>query len=827
MKNLLTLFIAVILSYSISAQSSSIWGITPFGGNGGGCIFRTNSSGENLNIQYAFPGTNNGSSGINADMIEGANGLLYGLTMNGGVNNEGIIYSYNPIANTFTKLADFNNTKSGMFPYGSLLLASNGKLYGVCLEGGEYNYGTIFEFDTLSGNMVKLHDFNGNNGKNPKASLMQASNGKIYGSARNGGTYDLGVIFEYDISSSTYVKKFDFQTTGLRIPLTRFVQAPNGKLVGIAAYGGSSTNNGGIYEYTIGASAIVEVNNFSHSIYKFNPMLLSINGNIYGALSYSSSTNRFFEYNTLTANYSEKYIFSVAFGYRPIGGLVEISSGLFSGVMQSGGSNNYGGIFTYNINTDVSTNVGHFIDSTTSIGVISGLAKSGNKYYGISTRAFSQNHPYGGAIYEVDLNNNSITRKIQLNKFPLGAQIYNGLQENKLGFLYGTTKFGNEKNMGCMFGYDTLTSTESTVYSIGNSSFLHGFTIGMKYARNGYLYGGLGYPEQIVEFRPTNNSLVSRVTFNNNSNQPGYNMTGPFILGNNNEMWGMTRNASTHSRGSIFVYPAGGYTANKKYAFEGGLKGWQPSGSLCYTSTGMLYGMTQSGGQNGFGVLFEYNPNTNIYTKKFDFDSINGSIPMCGMVEYSQGILYGTTSIGGSNNYGVLFKYEVSTSTLTKVIDFNGTNGRNPHGQLLLASNNKIYGLTIGGGANGSGVIFEFDPINNTLVKKSDFNDVTGHPGKNSYLTELGTNTGISEMANNNNFELYPNPTDGQIYIDLDINIELLNVEVFDTYGKLVFSKVFKNTRGVVLKLDVRKGVYFVRLSSEKNVLGQRKLIVQ
>lgn len=57
--------------------------------------------------------------------------------------------------------------------------------------------------------------------------------------------------------------------------------------------------------------------------------------------------------------------------------------------------------------------------------------------------------------------------------------------------------------------------------------------------------------------------------------------------------------------------------------------------------------MTNSGGVNNKGVLFQYDPNNNIYLKKIDFNgSVNGSNPSASLIQASDGKLYGMTPYG-------------------------------------------------------------------------------------------------------------------------------------------------------------------------------------
>jgi len=149
----------------------------------------------------------------------------------------------------------------------------------------------------------------------------------------------------------------------------------------------------------------------------------------------------------------------------------------------------------------------------------------------------------------------------------------------------------------------------------------------------------------------------------------------------------------------------------------------------------MLYGMTYQGGVNNLGVLFEYDPVTDIFIKKLDFDSANGRNPFGSLIQASNGKLYGMTIQGGVNDKGILFEYDPITSTYIKKLEFSGTiNGSYPQGSLMQACNGKLYGMTKQGGVNNMGVLFEYNPATDIYTKKLDFN---GYNGSIPYYTQL------------------------------------------------------------------------------------------
>lgn len=85
------------------------------------------------------------------------------------------------------------------------------------------------------------------------------------------------------------------------------------------------------------------------------------------------------------------------------------------------------------------------------------------------------------------------------------------------------------------------------------------------------------------------------------------------------------------------------------------------------------------------------------------------------------GNLYGLTRDGGVNNRGVIYEYNIALESYTKKFDLTLENGNTPTGKLIDVGNNKFMGLTNLGGSNNDGVIFEFDIQTNTYTKKFDF----------------------------------------------------------------------------------------------------------
>jgi uncharacterized repeat protein (TIGR03803 family) len=158
----------------------------------------------------------------------------------------------------------------------------------------------------------------------------------------------------------------------------------------------------------------------------------------------------------------------------------------------------------------------------------------------------------------------------------------------------------------------------------------------------------------------------------------------------------------------------GGWTETVVHSFGNGSDGQVPVGLLFHG--GNLYGTTEDGGLNGEGMVFELNPKTGGEKDLHDFPPNNGTgtdgaIPYVGLTVDTAGDLYGTTSQGGTYNYGIAFKLTAKTWVETVLHDFdnNAVDGAFPSG-LILDSSGNLYGTTLEGGANNSGIAFELVP---------------------------------------------------------------------------------------------------------------------
>ncbi len=400
----------------------------------------------------------------------------------------------------------------------------------------------------------------------------------------------------------------------------------------------------------------------------------------------STSNGVIFSFNPANLLYRELKDFDGINGREPEGSFMQASDKKLYAVTTDGGIGIYGVIFSYDINTSSYLKLHDFptnYSGNSSFGAL--VTNQKTKLYGMTSAGGS----YGaGTIFSYDANTAVYTK---LKDFDLtnGGDPTGRLVLTNNGKLYGMTNYGGANYVGVIFSYDTATSVYTKLFDFANNAKCNGS--GFIQAADGKLYG------------TTFNTIFS------------YNL-----------------NTSTYKTLAVF----------------NNADGSECRGTLVQASDGKLYGMTESGGTNYEGVIFSFDPVTSVYRKLFDFNGDNGSSPFGSLIQASDGKLYGMTHLGCTNNEGVIFSFNPATLVYTKLLDFNGYNGSTPLGSLMQASDGKLYGMTSLGGYNNYGVAFSYDITTSTYTKLNDFTGNNGGDPQYTSFTELPTSSGIQISIN-------------------------------------------------------------------------------
>lgn len=610
---------------------------------------------------------------------QSSNGYLFSTDSSG----QGLQVNYNFPVTTFGA----NPANLEMMPY-------NGKLYGTTSTGGVNNYGTIFEYDPATDTYSKKFDFGPTvsaTGGGPKGSLL-LYNSKFYGLAADYGAGGAGVIFEWDPATNIYIKKYDFTGASGAYPQNS-LKLMNGKMYGTTS-GGGANNLGVVFEWDPATNVYIK--------------LLDLNG-------VGAGTNGWAFYNNVTPYNNKLYVATVRGGVNDYGTLLMIDPTLPFGsnttiVKQldaaSGGNASNNEMIVYN-----------------------------NKLYGC---LYAGGANAQGTLFELDPTGNIFTKLVDFNYTPFGASPQGKLVANGTKFL-GLCSTGGTNGTGTVYEWDPASPTTVVKkYNFLPNNFDNTVNPGSTLALfNSKFYavssaGGFVNQGNLFEYDYAANTVTKKKTFNaaENGRIP---LGKPVLL--NGKIYGICYQGPQEIFGSpygcLWSYDPSASVYSRKVLFEyanNSPKGRAPvSAPTAYNNK--LYGTTTNGGTSDLGVLYEYDPVTEVYTKK-DMQPIAGSYPVGEPAVYNNK-LYGMTNANGIGNNGIVYSYDVATGVLSKLYDVQNGGSLTPNGAFTLY-NNKLYGTTSGGGANNQGGIFVYDPVTNMATTPASFSSAGGNNVSNA-----------------------------------------------------------------------------------------------
>ena len=287
------------------------------------------------------------------------------------------------------------------------------------------------------------------------------------------------------------------------------------------------------------------------------------------------------------------------------------------------------------------------------------------------------------------------------------------------GTFYGTTLGGGGGGFGTIF-HITAPATMNVLHDFTGADGDSPSAALIK-ASDGNFYGvtqfgGTNQDGTIFQLAP-NGAFTVLHTFSGND---GANLGGALIQGTDGFLYGTTYNGGTNGAGTIFRITTAGQLTTL-YNFSGS-DGSTPFGPMIQGSDGNFYGCTYFGGDNGDGTVFMMTP-SGALTVLYSFSGADGNNPAGALVQGQNSNFYGTTKNGGSNNNGTIFEIDAS-GNLTTLYNFtvipsgsiNNVDGANSYCGLIQTSDGSLYGTTSGGGANGKGTVFQLTPANTLNV---------------------------------------------------------------------------------------------------------------
>ena len=365
---------------------------------------------------------------------------------------------------------------------------------------------------------------------------------------------------------------------------------------------------------------------------------------------------------TFTYNLFHSMDNSAGEGVYPQAPLVELN-GIFYGTTLTGGTKDLGTVFKMDASTGQVTTIHSFVGGNTDGAIPSSglvIGSDGN-LYGTTTNGGPAQY---GTVFKVAFTNGIPTVEIAYffaGPKTDGANPVGGLIQGSDNAFYGTTNNGGSNDLG-------------TVYKIT-------------------LLGGVVAESPIYHF----------------TGPDGEHPQSGLIKDSAGMMYGTTSGGDS-GVGTLYSISTHGIIGfSKQFSTYDGAT---PYGPLLLGSDGKLYGTTSAGGQNGLGVTFSISTagdsDSYNYTS-FAGTTSDGSTPYGNLIEINNKI-YGTTLSGGTYAAGTIFSV---THALTETMVYafgNLTDGANPTAGMVLAADGYYYGTTSKGGTNGLGTVYKFYP---------------------------------------------------------------------------------------------------------------------
>jgi uncharacterized repeat protein (TIGR03803 family) len=620
-----------------------------------------------------------------AQMVQGADGSLYGTTERGGVFDHGTVFKVT-LTGELTTLVDFTDADEphkGRTPTGALVQALDGNFYGTARTGGAGNLGTIFRM-TPAGMLATLVEFDGTNGSLPTAGLLQAPDGNFYGTTEAGGVHNSGTLFRLTPAGAlTTLVNFGapraLTSTDIgKAPVAALINGGDGNFYGTTTRGGFS-DCGVAYRITpAGAITILVdftgVGGASKGRAPSAALVRGPDGNFYGTTREGGASDAGTVFRLTSAGVLSTLVEftgnqAASQGKAPMSPLVPGFDGNLYGTTELGGARDFGTVYRLTPGGEVSTVLSFTGADGSNEGSfpLSGLVRGTNGvFYGTTLRGGTRRI---GTIYAItpagvfaSLVEFAGRGAADLGKLPLAA-----LLQDDDGAFYGTTQRGGGSEEGTIFKM-TEQGEVTTLIAFDSDAEVND--------------GGLP--------------------------------AAALIKGSDGNFYGTTELGGANNLGTVFRMDAAGeitYMAEFT-GIAGASKGARPISKLIEGSDGSLYGTTREGGAGNFGTVFRITT-AGVLSTLAEFTgggpANRGSHPAGPLLEGADGHFYGTTRTGGANGHGTVFRMS-STGTLSTMVDFTGTagpfKGSNPAAELVPVNPTTLIGSTELGGASDSGTLF-------------------------------------------------------------------------------------------------------------------------
>lgn len=682
-------------------------------------------------------------------LVKGPDGNYWGTTISGGPANDGTIYRMKPDG-TWEVVIFFDDAGTqhrGRTPCGRLTFDGQGNLWGATSIGGENNRGTVFKYNITSGAFTTVHHFRiviPNRIVDPQTGLTPDGKGFMWGTTPS-------AIYKINIASGAMTPVLSFSGTigpnkglGVYAELTH----DGGDYLWGCTQSGGTADRGTIFKVNVNTGALTTVveltgnSGAAKGSYPSAPLYQDASGYLWGTTVYGGTQGlgTVYKIHATSGQFTTVAEFTgdsgAMRGENPVSTLTPADDGTLWGVTSRGGFLfSIGTIFKVNPATGITTMVLDFPDSQAPLlgrypkgdltnmgdGFMMGIASQGG---GLPPNTG------GGTIYKVNTSTAAATNLAwftDAGTSNIGREPWAGLVTGSDGLLWGGTSGGGRSGCGCIFKCDPLTGLRTTVVEFTG---VEGNAIGSRPIADlvpdgrGTIWGttqGGGINDRGTLFKINEQTGALTTVFQFGQWSTGKYPTG-LTLDSAGFLWGtLGWDGGNSDYGGIYrVHPPSGTVTLMVSFTRNGTenKGSNPFAALYDDGAGFLWGSTSSGGTNDLGTLFKFEKSTWRLTTLVSFTgaggAFRGACPSGKLVDDGAGFLWGTTyggTTGLTGSLGSIFKIAKATGAFTHVLDFTGngvTNkGSSPFGGLAPDGQGSLWGLTNKGGPNDSGTIFK------------------------------------------------------------------------------------------------------------------------
>lgn len=575
-------------------------------------------------------------------------------------------------------------------PVSNLIEAPDGRLFGTAPNGGPYGLGAIYVLtpDGSGGytySNLRVFQADSPEGYWPQSALIQATDGLLYGTTSSpvqcGGSI-------YRISpEGDFTDLYDFSCSSGGFATARLLQASDGNFYGVTTREGAA-GNGTLFR--MGSDGTFEVLHAFMAAEGFpvSSLLEGSDGFLYG------TTTAGLVYRAgMDGAVSIVHAFGFLEGSGPSGDLLQASDGWIYGVTASGGGNAQKGTI-FRVQPDGSFEQRYTFPQTGPRTPLGGLIEISGTLYGTT----SEGGNGGGTLFK--LSPAGVLTVLHALDGLEGFAPASALLLASSGSLVGTCAQGGGPASGTVFEIDSSAQL-SVLHAFGslNGNYPDGdLTLGS----DGSLYGltanaGPWGMATLFRLDPTEGFSVVHA-FTREEGTGAY--TSRLLSLGPTDFYGFTIGGQANPEGTFFRSDLSGvFTPLHQFVSEGGIPA-----EVHQATDGYLYGANEvsvvrldGAGGVSFPHVFDY-PNPS---------------PNSALTQFSDGYLYGTTRLGGTGHAGTIYRMSLD-GTFEELYAFSGVDGSFPERQMRLVEgpDGALYGTTSEGGLFGLGTVFRFQPPN-------------------------------------------------------------------------------------------------------------------